>query len=373
MAKIGSVLHTVQFNLSATGNSVESLFLLIGGVAIGVLTLLIIKLLADYRQLLSAKVLVLLILCSQSYVITQFLPQSSIFSLPLNLLGASVPPLFWLFTLTFFQSTSTWKGISPTYRILFFSCIALNFAACMQHNGNSNPVVTDLYYIGFVLKNLFVVMALFEVIRNWRSDLVECRRKFRLGIIGTVGLFLLFAITTEFIYAAQTIPRHISFINISMIAFLSILKAYWILIANPTALLEAIDSVPAELSEKLPKRDETISVADQAWLNTLVNCMVNEGYYRNNELTIRSLSDHINIPEHHLRRLINQHLGFRNFNEYLNKFRIEEASLRLSDPNQARLPITTIAIESGYGSLTTFNKAFKALMEMTPSEYRKSH
>jgi hypothetical protein len=220
MAKIGSVLHTVQFNLSATGNSVESLFLLIGCVAIGVLTLLIIKLLADYRQLLSAKVLVLLILCSQSYVITQFLPQSSIFSLPLNLLGASVPPLFWLFTLTFFQSTSTWKGISPTYRILFFSCIALNFAACMQHNGNSNPVVTDLYYIGFVLKNLFVVMALFEVIRNWRSDLVECRRKFRLGIIGTVGLFLLFAITTEFIYAAQTIPRHISFINISMIAFL---------------------------------------------------------------------------------------------------------------------------------------------------------
>lgn len=351
----------------------ESLFLLIGGVAIGALTLLIIKLLADYRQLLSAKVLILLLLCSQSYVITQFIPGNSIFALPLDLLGASVPPLFWLFTLIFFQSKLELKGIPTTYRVLFFSCIALNFAACIQQSGVSNPVVTDLYYIGFVLKNLLVVMALFEVVRNWRSDLVECRRTFRLGIIGSVGLFLLFAIATEFIYAAQTIPRHIIFINISMITFLSILKAYWILIANPTALLEAMDSVPAELSVKLPKRDKIISVADQAWLGTLSNCMVDQGYYRNNELTIRSLSEHINIPEHHLRRLINQHLGFRNFNEYLNKFRIEEASQRLSDPKQARLPITTIAIESGYGSLTTFNKAFKALMEMTPSEYRKSH
>lgn len=350
----------------------ESLFLLIGGVAIGVLTLLIIKLLADYRQLLSAKILILLILCSQSYVIVQFVPKNSLFALPLDLLGASVPPLFWLFTLSFFQSKLNWQGISLTYRILFFSCIALNFAACMQHNGASSQVVKELYYLGFVLKNLFVLMALYEVGRNWRHDLVECRRKFRLGIIGTVGVFLLFAIATEFIYAAQTIPRHIIFINVSMIALLSILKAYWILIANPTALLEAMDTVPDELSKMLPKRDELVSVVDQAWLDTLENCMVNEGYYRTNELTIRSLSDHINIPEHHLRRLINQHLGFRNFNEYLNKFRIEEASLRLSDPKQARLPITTIAIESGYGSLTTFNKAFKALMEMTPSEYRKS-
>lgn len=99
--------------------------------------------------------------------------------------------------------------------------------------------------------------------------------------------------------------------------------------------------------------------------------MEKEEHYKNNDLTIRSLADNINIPEHHLRRLINQHLGFRNFNDYLNRFRIKEASVRLTDPEQARLPITTIAIESGYSSLTTFNKAFKAINEMTPTEYRR--
>lgn len=351
----------------------ESFFLLVSGIAIGAMTLMIIKLLVDYRQMLSAKILILLVLCSQSYLITQFIPDDSAFALYLNLLGASVPPLFWLFTITFFQSKLGWSGIPITYRLLFFSCLALNLAACVHQSGSVTPLVTDLYYVGFVLKNLMVVMALYEVIVNWKHDLVECRRKFRLGIIGTVGVFLLFAIATEFIYADQSIPRHISFINISMITLLSIVKAYWILIANPTALIEAIDEVPEALSEKLPKHDANISATDQAWLDSLENCMVDQGYYRNNELTIRSLSEHISIPEHHLRRLINQHLGFRNFNEYLNKFRIEEASQRLSDPQQARLPITTIAIESGYASLTTFNKAFKALMEMTPSEYRKNH
>lgn len=350
----------------------ESLFLLIGGWAIGVLTMLMIKLLADYRQLISTNILVLLIICSQSYVLTLLIPQSNSFSLALNLMGDSVPPLFWLFTLTFFQSISAWKEISRTYRYLFFSCIALNFATYIEYSGVSSVIFNELYYFVFVLKTLLVTMALFEVVRNWRHDLVEHRRDFRLGIIGTVGLFLLFAIATEFVYSDQAIPSHIRFLNISLIAFLSVLKAYWLLIANPTLFLEAIDAVPEELLATLPKQETKISYGDQVWLDILTDCMVNEKYYRNNELTIRSLSNHINIPEHHLRRLINRHLGFRNFNEYLNKFRIEEASLKLSDPKHIRLPITTIALESGYGSLTTFNKAFKTLMEMTPSEYRKS-
>ena len=99
--------------------------------------------------------------------------------------------------------------------------------------------------------------------------------------------------------------------------------------------------------------------------------MEQELYYRQVDLTIRSLSDYLIIPEHQLRRLINQHLGYRNFNDYLNRYRVRDAAQRLSDPKLVRLPILTIAIESGYASLTTFNKAFKTLKTMTPSEFRK--
>ena len=93
--------------------------------------------------------------------------------------------------------------------------------------------------------------------------------------------------------------------------------------------------------------------------------------YRNCELTIRKLGEELSIPEHHLRRLINRHLGYRNFNDYLNRYRIGEAATRLADPQQERLPILTIALEAGYASLPPFNRAFKAYHQKTPSEYRR--
>ena len=79
------------------------------------------------------------------------------------------------------------------------------------------------------------------------------------------------------------------------------------------------------------------------------------GLYRRSGLTITALAAELGYPEHQLRRLINQHLGFRNFSFFLNSFRIEEATERLSDPAEARKPVLTIALDLGYGSLGPFN------------------
>jgi AraC-like DNA-binding protein len=77
------------------------------------------------------------------------------------------------------------------------------------------------------------------------------------------------------------------------------------------------------------------------------------------------------MAEYRLRRVINRQLGHRNFNDFLNAWRLREAAERLRDPAQARLPILTIALDLGYGSIGTFNRAFKATMGVTPSEFRR--
>ena len=61
-----------------------------------------------------------------------------------------------------------------------------------------------------------------------------------------------------------------------------------------------------------------------------------------------------------MRRLINQRLGYRNFNVFLNNHRIEEAKAALADPGQAEVPVITIAMDAGFQSLGPFNRAFKA-------------
>jgi AraC-like DNA-binding protein len=71
-----------------------------------------------------------------------------------------------------------------------------------------------------------------------------------------------------------------------------------------------------------------------------------------------------------LRELINGRLGFRNFASYVNAFRAEEVRRRLLDPRQDEIPILTLALEAGFGSIVAFNRAFKDRYGSTPSAYR---
>jgi AraC-like DNA-binding protein len=89
------------------------------------------------------------------------------------------------------------------------------------------------------------------------------------------------------------------------------------------------------------------------------------------DISIGQLAVKLDVKEHHLRRVINSGLGYRNFNDFLNCYRIQETSARLSDPEIAKLPILTIALDAGFRSLSTFNKAFKDTHQLTPTEFRK--
>jgi AraC-like DNA-binding protein len=95
-----------------------------------------------------------------------------------------------------------------------------------------------------------------------------------------------------------------------------------------------------------------------------------ERIYRTEGLTIAVLASQIGEQEYRLRRLINGELGFRNFTAFLNSYRLAEVRDALADPAQKDVPILTIAIDAGFGSLGPFNRAFREAEGMTPSEYR---
>ena len=112
--------------------------------------------------------------------------------------------------------------------------------------------------------------------------------------------------------------------------------------------------------------------ADPVLLAALERLMSVDRLYRQEGLTIGVLAGKLGLPEYRLRRAINRGLGYRNFNEYLNRHRLADAKQALADPAQAEVPILTIALDSGFQSLGPFNRAFKADTGMTPTEYRKA-
>jgi AraC-like DNA-binding protein len=82
------------------------------------------------------------------------------------------------------------------------------------------------------------------------------------------------------------------------------------------------------------------------------------------------LAARLGEQEYRLRRVINRAMGHRNFAQFLNSYRLAEVKQALADPAQREVPILTIALDAGFGSLGPFNRAFREAEGMTPSEYR---
>ena len=87
------------------------------------------------------------------------------------------------------------------------------------------------------------------------------------------------------------------------------------------------------------------------------------------ELTLDIMAVHSGFSKFHFSRLFKQYTNYT-FNDYLNFRRIKAAEEMLLDP---ALSITEIAMQSGFSSISTFNRLFKQMKNCTPSEFRALH
>ena len=105
-------------------------------------------------------------------------------------------------------------------------------------------------------------------------------------------------------------------------------------------------------------------------LAKLTKALEEDLIFTQESLTLGLMADRLRLPEYRLRQLINQRLGYRNFNQFLATHRVELAKTRLADPSRRHDKIIAIAFEVGFASLAPFNKAFREHTGMTPSAYR---
>ena len=103
----------------------------------------------------------------------------------------------------------------------------------------------------------------------------------------------------------------------------------------------------------------------------LLELMEREKTFLDPEITLPKLAQVLDIPVAHLSRVINDLLQ-RNFWEFINHYRVKDAKRRLAMPDAGRDKLITVALDSGFNSLATFNRVFKELAGRTPSEYRKN-
>jgi AraC-like DNA-binding protein len=216
---------------------------------------------------------------------------------------------------------------------------------------------------------VFVVGALASVLRGWRQDLIEARRRLRLFVLIAAGAYASTVLAVELALRSHPPIQELQLLNSFVLAALLLGLALIVLDVAP-AVRAAFGWSPPPAPAPVRPADVDADDATGKILRRLEQLMTKEGAYRDPDLSIASLAARIGMPEKKLRGMINERLGYKNFPSYVNAFRLEEVRKRLGDSGHDRLPILTLALEAGFGSVVAFNRAFKDRYGTTPSAFR---
>ncbi len=235
--------------------------------------------------------------------------------------------------------------------------------------------VLPFVYLGLAL------LAAAQTLTTWRADLVARRLRLRPVVLIGVSAYIAAGVGQSLwpgSIASGSIasgPSVWSAANAFGLFLLLGLSGWSLFRATgpqqATVLLPTAGKIPRDVSATAPQGENKPTAIAPELLGRLQRLMTVERAYRREGLTIGSLSAELGVPEYRLRQLINEGLGYRNFNAFLNSYRIEEAKAALADPGQEQVPVLTIAMDTGFQSIGPFNRAFKAATDLTPTEFRR--
>jgi AraC-like DNA-binding protein len=125
-----------------------------------------------------------------------------------------------------------------------------------------------------------------------------------------------------------------------------------------------------EIEEKSTKKFEIPEDEINYWKDKLLQKMEKDKIYLDPELNLNSLAGMLKTNTLLLSSLINNHFG-KNFNDFINEYRINEFKKRSQSPDNQYLTMFGIALDSGFNSKATFNRSFKKFTGKSPKDFNK--
>ena len=284
--------------------------------------------------------------------------------IPIHIACIATPALFWIMAAALFNDE---------FRARWYHALAWLWLAGLAWREMYGwpPAVVAVQEVSSLL---FVLFGAWQALAGRAGDLVEWRRQLRVEFAAITALYIVFIIVSQRIWPGSLGRPPFSLANaIGLMAFIFLFA--WLRLS--TVLQQRLAPASAPDGSALPAgpepRQAPAATPQEAVLLDALRKLMEEGRaYRDEGLGITSLSQSLGVQEYRLRRLINRQLGHRNFSAFVNGYRLADVEAALADPGQAEVPILTIALDAGFGSIGPFNRAFKAHTGLTPTEYRRA-
>lgn len=347
------------------------------------IALTVIMLVRTKKCRLAETLFTLLLLCVASDMLLQLghsrLPLT--INILLSFMQTATAGMFWLFCYALFDDHFHLKRWQLS--LVFTLSLLPFFVAIYSVFGSAKPsqlAISLLIDIPQLVELVLIFHGLSIIARFRKNDLVPLRRRFGNSLILFTGLFISLVISTRYVFSVSS-PWMIDTQYILLGLFLLYLNVQlfqWqpVQLFGASATEErAAQPVPpvsvADTPKESDQSDQLNAENAKMLIRQLKQLMEKDKIYQKTGLTINDLAKEMQMPEYRLRLLINGQLGYRNFSDFVGRYRIEEAARRLADPTEKRLPVLSIALGVGYRSLSSFNKSFKETHQLTPTEYRR--
>lgn len=264
----------------------------------------------------------------------------------------------WLLARALFQRPDIRRPVWPLALVL---SMAVAGAVSRFYGDGQALLPRMLDNVETLVSSTILLFAAIEPLINGFREMPKAEQHFRLIFAGvytatlTTGVILIRGAPADSLLAQWKDPIQMS---CAFTALLQMGLAVWYR-----------DHHPIPVTGRAKRRAPTS--AESALGERVLRLMSEEAAYSLSDLKVADLAARLGEAEYKVTQCITGALGFRNFNQMVNHFRLAEAKRRLTDPKCGHLPVLTIALDCGFGSIGPFNRAFKAETGATPTDFRK--
>ena len=304
------------------------------------------------NRLLSILMLVLSVRIGKS-VILEFSNSLEILYVYIGLcLLLFIGPLFYLYSRQLVSKESRFVKADLIHFIpgLLFLVAAIPFQTYGFRN-LPDPVVISLFIVFYCHLLAYLVVTKLGYVAKENATNKEW-----LNIL-FYGLMIIWAVYVLNLFE-ESIPYIIGPILYSLTVYIITYLAF------SRKYLQVINSIKYKTTSF--SKDEIEPLFDQ-----LESLMQQDKRYLDSDLSLSSLAKALRTNSQKVSLVINSKLGY-NFNEYVNRYRINHAVELLKNPQTKDLTIASLAADCGFNSLSTFNTAFKKITGTTPSALRNT-
>ncbi|WP_230935826.1 helix-turn-helix domain-containing protein [Psychroserpens luteolus] len=286
-------------------------------------------------------------------------------------------------------SKKDWWHFAPAftfiiYRLSIYTYDALQPGFDAVQNGvlklslDEPIVLTALGYISPPYMLLYLAFT-FQLFYNYRKKIMQFfSNTYKLELNWILSFLVLFSLAFLYSTIQSVVGRYIDLgyddrwwlnLFVAIITLYVGIRGYF----TDTTKLKKLSFSFSPNRDAIPQKTEANEqkAISQTDIDTVKALMEIDKAYLNPELNLSDLAEQAHMSRAQLSEIINS--GFhKNFNDFVNGYRVEAFKSMLKDNKHEQLSLLGIAQECGFNSKATFNRVFKKLTNYSPTEYLKS-